>query len=234
MIKAVLSSSNGTNPPLNSVNNLTFKSNTLEGSDSKTYETRIEQSRPFFKDPFAEKLSGLERTLHAIMVGKMNDDQKLVLYKNSLNDIFVTDRMRKLSARKPERRERAAPPAQVPQPAAVAALPVQAPAPAQLGAIPKRLKKKKKKKTHRSQDLGKIPNKYKTARLLKIARRHRELEEEEEEGEDPPEAAGGEPPPRRPRLPPSPARRRRTKRRLDDPFPAYPAARTRSKAPRNV
>ena len=230
MIKAVLSSSNGTNPPLNSVNNLTFKSNTLEGSDSKTYETRIEQSRPFFKDPFAEKLSGLERTLHAIMVGKMNDDQKLVLYKNSLNDIFVTDRMRKLSARRPEQQERAAPPAQVPQPAAVAALPAQAPPPvpppAQLGAIPK-----KRKKTHRSPDLGNARNKYKSGRLLKITRRRGKPaeEEEEEEEEDPPGAVGGEPSRKRPRLPPA----RRTTRRTETDFPQYPSRNTRSKTSRN-
>ena len=150
MIKAVLSSS-GANPSLNTAPNLTFKSNTLEGSDSKTYETRISQSRPFFKDPYAEKLSGLEQTLHAIMTGKMNDEQKLILYKNSLNDIFVTDRMRKLNAHKPEGQERAAPPARVPQPEAVAALPTQAPPPphppAPLGEeIPEEKKKKKKKK----------------------------------------------------------------------------------------
>lgn len=220
MIKAVLSSS-GANPSLNTAPNLTFKSNTLEGSDSKTYETRISQSRPFFKDPYAEKLSGLEQTLHAIMTGKMNDEQKLILYKNSLNDIFVTDRMRKLNAHKPEGQERAAPPARVPQPEAVAALPTQAPPhpPAPLGEeIPKK-KKKKKMKTHRAGDLGRVLKQYKDDVTRKIARRYRKL--------------GGDPPPSRSsRLlppPPPPVRRRPNKRKPTD-YPDYPpvARRTRS------
>ena len=236
MIKAVLSSSssssNGTGP------SLTFKSNTLEGSDSKTYETRIEQSRPFFSNPFAEKLSGLERSLRAIMTGKMNDEQKLILYKNSLNDIFLTDRMRKINARRPEqKKERAAPPAQVPQPAAAAAaaaaaavaeLPAQAPPPAQLGAIPK----KRRKRRDRSPDLGDAHNKYKTGRLVKIARRRRGKTVEEEEEEDPAEAVEGEPPARRPRLPPVPARRSSKRKSHDPSFPDYPSRRTRSKTSR--
>ena len=228
MIKAVLSSSssssNGTGP------SLTFKSNTLEGSDSKTYETRIEQSRPFFSNPFAEKLSGLERSLRAIMTGKMNDEQKLILYKNSLNDIFLTDRMRKINARRPEQKERAAPPAQVPQPAAAAAaavaeLPAQVPPPAQLGAIPK----KRRKRRDRSPDLGDAHNKYKTGRLVKIARRRRGKTVEEE---DPAEAVEGEPPARRPRLPPVPARRSSKRKSHDPSFPDYPSRRTRSKTSR--
>ena len=223
MIKAVLSSS-GANPSLNTAPNLTFKSNTLEGSDSKTYETRISQSRPFFKDPYAEKLSGLEQTLHAIMTGKMNDEQKLILYKNSLNDIFVTDRMRKLNAHKPEGQERAAPPARVPQPEAVAALPTQAPPhpPAPLGEeIPKKKKKKKKMKTHRAGDLGRVLKRYKDDVTRKIARRYRKLRGEE--------APGGEPPPSRSRLLPSPPVRRPNKRKPTD-YPDYPpvARRTRS------
>ena len=227
MIKAVLSSpssSNGTGP------SLTFKSNTLEGSDSKTYETRIEQSRPFFSNPFAEKLSGLERSLRAIMTGKMNDEQKLILYKNSLNDIFLTDRMRKINARRPEQKERAAPPAQVPQPAAAAAaavaeLPAQAPPPAQLGAIPK----KRRRRRDRSPDLGDAHNKYKSGRLVRIARRRRGRTVEEE---DPAEAVEGEPPARRPRLPPVPARRSSKRKSRDPSFPDYPSRRTRSKTSR--
>ena len=233
MIKAVLSSSssssNGTGP------SLTFKSNTLEGSDSKTYETRIEQSRPFFSNPFAEKLSGLERSLRAIMTGKMNDEQKLILYKNSLNDIFLTDRMRKINARRPEqKKERAAPPAQVPQPAAAAAaaaaaagaeLPAQVPPPAQLGAIPK----KRRRRRDRSPDLGDAHNKYKSGRLVRIARRRRGRTVEEE---DPAEAVEGEPPARRPRLPPVPARRSGKRKSHDPSFPDYPSRRTRSKTSR--
>ena len=229
MIKAVLSSSssssNGTGP------SLTFKSNTLEGSDSKTYETRIEQSRPFFSNPFAEKLSGLERSLRAIMTGKMNDEQKLILYKNSLNDIFLTDRMRKINARRPEQKERAAPPAQVPQPAAAAAaaaavaeLPAQAP--------PPHIPKKRGRRRDRSPDLGDAHAKYKTGRLIKIARRRRgKTVEEEEEEEDPAEVVEGEPPARRPRLPP--ARRSGKRKKSRDPsFPDYPSRRTRSKTSR--
>ena len=229
MIKAVLSSSsssssNGTGP------SLTFKSNTLEGSDSKTYETRIEQSRPFFSNPFAEKLSGLERSLRAIMTGKMNDEQKLILYKNSLNDIFLTDRMRKINARRPEQKERAAPPAQVPQPAAAAAaaaavaeLPAQAP--------PPHIPKKRGRRRDRSPDLGDAHAKYKTGRLIKIARRRRGKTVEEEEEEDPAEVVEGEPPARRPRLPP--ARRSGKRKKSRDPsFPDYPSRRTRSKTSR--
>ena len=228
MIKAVLSSSsssssNGTGP------SLTFKSNTLEGSDSKTYETRIEQSRPFFSNPFAEKLSGLERSLRAIMTGTMNDEQKLILYKNSLNDIFLTDRMRKINARRPEQKERAAPPAQVPQPAAAAAaaaavaeLPAQAP--------PPHIPKKRGRRRDRSPDLGDAHTKYKTGRLIKIARRRRGKTVEEEE-EDPAEVVEGEPPARRPRLPP--ARRSGKRKKSRDPsFPDYPSRRTRSKTSR--
>ena len=219
MIKAVLSSS-GVNPSLNTAPNLTFKSNTLEGSDSKTYETRISQSRPFFKDPYAEKLSGLEQTLHAIMTGKMNDEQKLILYKNSLNDIFVTDRMRKLNAHKPEGQERAAPPARVPQPEAVAALPTQAPPPPPppLGEeLPEKKKKKKKKmKAHRAGDLGRVLKQYRDDVTRKIARRYRKL--------------GGDPPPSRSSrlLPPPPPPNK--KRKYTDDFPDYPpvARRTRS------
>ena len=228
MIKAVLSSSssssNGTGP------SLTFKSNTLEGSDSKTYETRIEQSRPFFSNPFAEKLSGLERSLRAIMTGTMNDEQKLILYKNSLNDIFLTDRMRKINARRPEQKERAAPPAQVPQPAAAAAaaaavaeLPAQAP--------PPHIPKKRGRRRDRSPDLGDAHAKYKTGRLIKIARRRGKPAEEEEEEEDPPGAVGGEPSPNRPRL--LPARRPTKRRSYVTPFPQYPSRNTRSKTSRN-
>ena len=229
MIKAVLSPPSGANPSLNTAPNLTFKSNTLEGSDSKTYETRISQSRPFFKDPYADKLSGLEQKLHAIMTGKMNDEQKLILYKNSLNDIFVTDRMRKLNAHKPEGQERAAPPARVPQPEAVAALPTQAPPPpppAPLGEeIPEKKKKKKKKmKTHRAGDLGRVLKQYRDDVTRKIARRYRKL--------------GGDPPPSRSsRLlpPPPPPVRRPNKKRKGDDYPDYPpvARRTRSKVARN-
>ena len=224
MIKAVLSPS-GVNPSLNTVSNLTFKSNTLEGSDSKTYETRIEQSRPFFKDPYADKLSGLEQKLHAIMTGKMNDEQKLILYKNSLNDIFVTDRMRKLNAHKPEGQERAAPPARVPQPEAVAALPTQAPPPppppAPLGELPEK-KKKKKMKTRRAGDIGKVLKRYRDE-TRKIARRYRKLRGEEE-------APGGEPPPGRSRLLPAPPVRRPNKKRKPTDYPDYPAASTRSRS----
>ena len=227
MIKAVLSSSssssNGTGP------SLTFKSNTLEGSDSKTYETRIEQSRPFFSNPFAEKLSGLERSLRAIMTGTMNDEQKLILYKNSLNDIFLTDRMRKINARRPEQKERAAPPAQVPQPAAAAAAAAAAVAELPAQAPPPHIPKKRGRRRDRSPDLGDAHAKYKTGRLIKIARRRRGKTVEEEE--DPAEVVEGEPPARRPRLPP--ARRSGKRKKSRDPsFPDYPSRRTRSKTSR--
>ena len=229
MIKAVLSSSssssNGTGP------SLTFKSNTLEGSDSKTYETRIEQSRPFFSNPFAEKLSGLERSLRAIMTGTMNDEQKLILYKNSLNDIFLTDRMRKINARRPEQKERAAPPAQVPQPAAAAAAAAAAVAELPAQAPPPHIPKKRGRRRDRSPDLGDAHAKYKTGRLIKIARRRRGKTVEEEEEEDPAEVVEGEPPARRPRLPP--ARRSGKRKKSRDPsFPDYPSRRTRSKTSR--
>ena len=90
MLKAVVSSGN---MPVNT--DVTLKSVSLEGSDSKAYETRVSQNQPFFQNPFSQRLSTLEGELGNILASKMSDDQKLVLYKSALNELFITDRMRK-------------------------------------------------------------------------------------------------------------------------------------------
>ena len=101
MIKAVLSTANCATPSLNNnkivaPSNITLKSNSLEGSDSKSFETHVTQSQPFFQNAFAQKISALEADLQNILQSKMSDEQKSILYKSTLNQLFLTDNMRKL------------------------------------------------------------------------------------------------------------------------------------------
>ena len=96
MLKAVLSSNNmALNKAVDP--NLTLKSHSLEGSDSKSYETRISSSQPFFQNPFSQKISVLESELQNILSSKMSDEQKMILYRSSLNELFLADKMRKTS-----------------------------------------------------------------------------------------------------------------------------------------
>ena len=105
MIKATISSPDGCiipklPPPPRQQPALTVQSTILDGDTPKQIESKITTQESFFQNPFSQRLATLEQELRNILASKMSIEQKVILYKSTLNEIFATDKSRYIPHKK--------------------------------------------------------------------------------------------------------------------------------------
>ena len=66
----------------------------------KQFETKIVQPSAFFQNPFSQRISVLEERLRGILNSRESEEQKYLLYKSMLNELFLTERMSHRSNKK--------------------------------------------------------------------------------------------------------------------------------------
>ena len=104
MIKAVIAQPDQsvlpTLSPPQTPPSLTVHSTLLDGGVPKQIESYVTTQQSLFQNPFNQRLSTLEEELRNILSRQMSDDQKLILYKSTLNQLFATDKMRHIPHKK--------------------------------------------------------------------------------------------------------------------------------------
>ena len=104
MIKAVIAQPDQsvlpTLSPPQTTPSLTVHSTLLDGGVPKQIESYVTTQQSLFQNPFNQRLSTLEGELRNILSRQMSDDQKLILYKSTLNQLFATDKMRHIPHKK--------------------------------------------------------------------------------------------------------------------------------------
>lgn len=66
----------------------------------KEFETKVVQPSAFFQNPFSQRLGILEEQLRNILNSRESEEQKYLQYKSTLNELFLTERMRHQSNKK--------------------------------------------------------------------------------------------------------------------------------------
>ena len=73
---------------------LQSSSNSTNNPDLVT--TKVLSHQPFFQNPYTQKIQNLESELRSILESRMSDNQKALLYQSALNEILMTDKIRKM------------------------------------------------------------------------------------------------------------------------------------------